>query len=724
MNFFNELKRRASGQPPARYPNRPEINAFKEALDAGQRLKRVENYPAALEALTSAMQLAISSGDASSMAIVALNQAEVYASLKRFEEASALLEKTFQTAQETRQRVQMAYILIGQGTLAQKQADWKTAQSRYEQALEIARGVHSSGAEGRSLGYLAEIYLHDANASYAIRLLREALPKLNHAGDLELSSLFVGRLGQALIGSGQEAEGDQLLERALRLAKQTNYKQYERQWSKVLAERALNRGQSEAAYQYLKESLALFDPKSQAAEYVNAIALIAKICLNLQRRDDALNYAKQAARTAANVPEDERIAIQADMVLGIALVACKDYDSAVPYLELASEQITQKTIQPVAFTETDVVRNLAAAHAELGDEASAINAYRQAITRAEKSSNRLEAAQAARDLGLFFASRQKMTDAIREWSAALSVYEAERQASQVARLYCDLAAARKFIGQGQRALKDYEYALMLLSNLKEDWETRGLVLANAATAYADQGDMDSADSFFNESIAIARRLNNEVAEATRRGNYGWFLLATGRYEQALSMLEYALRLSKNLGLNLQAAIQTDNTGLTYDNMGNTEKGLALHQEAATLIEPLNKPHWQAIINLNRANCLHGLHRGDEAKGFYEVALEQGRATNDVELIIRALTGLAMLSLGLEKPADCGAWLEEAVTLARKADMRRLQAEALTVYSQQQAALKNDEQAGGLWRDAQKLFAILRAPQANMKPAWLNIDVKN
>ena len=83
MNFFNELKRRASGQPPARYPNRPEPNALKEALDAGQRLKRAENYPGALEALTSAMQLAISSGDASSMTIIALNQAEVYCGLKR-----------------------------------------------------------------------------------------------------------------------------------------------------------------------------------------------------------------------------------------------------------------------------------------------------------------------------------------------------------------------------------------------------------------------------------------------------------------------------------------------------------------------------------------------------------------------------------------------------------------------------------------------------------------
>lgn len=73
MNFFNEFKRRTGGQPPVRYPNRPEPSALKEALEAGQRLKRAENYPAALEALTSAMQLAISAGDSTSMTVVALN---------------------------------------------------------------------------------------------------------------------------------------------------------------------------------------------------------------------------------------------------------------------------------------------------------------------------------------------------------------------------------------------------------------------------------------------------------------------------------------------------------------------------------------------------------------------------------------------------------------------------------------------------------------------------
>ena len=114
-------------------------------------------------------------------------------------------------------------------------------------------------------------------------------------------------------------------------------------------------------------------------------------------------------------------------------------------------------------------------------------------------------------------------------------------------------------------------------------DTRGLVLANAAIAYADQGDVDSADSFFNEAIAIARRTNNEPAETTRRGNYGWFLLATGSPQQAISALEHALRMSEKLNFDLQRAIQTDNLGLAYDAQANYEQALEHHQQALELI---------------------------------------------------------------------------------------------------------------------------------------------
>lgn len=719
MNFVDEVKRMMGFTPPQRQPNRPESSSLREAVDAGQRLKRAENYDEAQHAFESAMQLASSSGDSNAMAVIALNHAEVYIAQGRYDEAETLLKQAHKTAQESRQRHHMAYMLIGLGRLAQHQNDWKTAQSTYEQAREMAQQARAAGAEGRALGYLADVYLHDTNATYAIHLLREALPKLNMTGDIEPSSYFVGRLGEALIASGQPAEGRQLLERALRLAKQIGYRQYERQWGLALGVQAVSEGQNEEGLHYFRDGLELFNPATQTEAYIRALCQLSKVCVDLRRLDDALTYAKQAARLAARVVGDEKVAIQADITLGIVLVASKEYEAAVPYLELARDMMDEMQITPISFSETDVVRNLAAAQAELGDEAAASDAYRRAISRAEKAEAKLEAAQATRDLGLFFASRRKMTDAIREWSSALSIYEAERQNSHAARLYCDLASARKFIGHGQRAMKDYERALMLLSNVNEDWETRGLVLSNAATAYADQGDVDSADSFFNESIAIARRLNNEAAEATRRGNYGYFLLLTGRPQQALSTLEFALRLSQRLGLALQTAIQTDNLGVLYDYEGNYARGLELHHEALATIEPLKSVHWEQVVRLNLAGSLLATNQADEAGILLDAGLSQGRADDDVELVIRALTGKADRALRLGDTNNAGEWLEEAVTLARKADMRRLQAEALTIYSQQRAAQGRLEEAGNLWRDAQKLFTVLRAPQATMQPIWLN-----
>ncbi|MEZ4671747.1 MAG: hypothetical protein R3E39_27910 [Anaerolineae bacterium] len=719
MNVVDEVKRIMGLTPPPRYPNRPETSSLRETVDIGQRLKRSEQYGDALKAFESAMQQAISVGDSNAMAVIALHQAEVHMAQEHFDEAEAILKRSYQTAQESRQRSHMAYMLVGMGRLAQCCGEWKSAQTHYEQARETARQARSAGAEGRALGYLADVFRHDDNATYAVHLLREALPKLNMTGDVEPSSYFVGRLGEALIASGQPGEGRQLLERALRLAKQIGYRQYERRWGVTLGEQVASEGRLEEALGYFRDAMELIDPETHAEDYVRAMCQLSKICVDLRRLDEAGNYAKIASRTAAGRVGDKKLAAQTDMTMGIVLVAAKEYQAAISYLDAGVEAMGNLGVKPISFADTDVVRALAAAHAELGNEGAATETYRRAIVRAEKAEAKLEAAQAQRDLGLFFASRRKMAEAIQEWSAALAIYQSEQQTAQAARLYCDLASARKFIGHGQRAMKDYDDALMLLSNLKDDWETRGLVLSNAATAYADKGDVDSADSFFNESIAIARRLNNETAESTRRGNYGYFLLMTGRPQQAQSTLEFALRLSQKLELGLQTAIQTDNLGLLRDQQANYAEGLQLHREALAHITPLKNLHWEHTIRLNLANNLLASNELDEAGRLIETALTQGRTDEDTEVIIRALTAKAQWQMQLQQDQAMGEWLEEAVTRARKADMRRWQAEALEAYSQYQAVMGRREEAASLWRDAQKLYAILRAPQADIQPAWLN-----
>ncbi len=134
------------------------------------------------------------------------------------------------------------------------------------------------------------------------------------------------------------------------------------------------------------------------------------------------------------------------------------------------------------------------------------------------------------------------------------------------------------------------------------------MLSNAANAYAEQGDAESADAFFTESIAIAERLGDRAAEATRCGNYGWFLLLVGRPRRAMATLERALVISESLNLALPTAVQYDNLGLVYDSLGDTAMALERHRKALALVSAQGDPLWAAQIKVNLANTLIALGR--------------------------------------------------------------------------------------------------------------------
>ncbi|NJO83742.1 MAG: tetratricopeptide repeat protein [Blastochloris sp.] len=367
----------------------------------------------------------------------------------------------------------------------------------------------------------------------------------------------------------------------------------------------------------------------------------------------------------------------------------------------------------------DVLRSLATAQAESGDTDAAVEMYKRAIAGAVKVEAVLELAQARRDLGLLYLKRKQMTEAIQVWLEALSIYEERNAHAQIARLQCDIGNARRAIGQFQRSLRDYEQALMTLNLVDEnDLETRGLVLSNAANIYAEQGDVESADAFFNESVALADKLGDRAAEATRLGNYGWFSLLVGRPRRAMSALERALKLSQELRLPLQSAVQTDNIGLVHDVLGEYELALDQHRRALALLGEGGSRYWRASFLINQAHTLTMLRRPDEAQPLLDEALKIGRAEDNSELVIRAQTGIGEVALLRDDPNAADTPLNEAIALARRIEARRLLALALSARSQQLAALERIADANAAWEEAQRWFTMLHMPQGKTSPAWL------
>lgn len=714
MSFFQQLFGWFGFLKP---PVTPERETMQAALERGRRAKLAEDYPRALSEFDRVIDLARQHGEQAMGAAATLHQGEILIRQGDYAAADTALNTLLDSARSRSDHAQTAYALCALGTLAQEQGDWTRARQHYEEALNIAKAARASGAEGRALGHLADTYLHDSNASYAVHLLRSAQPQLNAAGDMELTSYFAGLLGQALIQTGQEVEGDHWLRRALQIAGYLQYRYFQRYWALVLGERALAEARYHDAQEYYEKTLSLFPDDARTPQRVVTLCALAQTFLSLREPERALEHAEQAVHISDDM--DAMTRALARGTLGTALRIARRSAEAIPHLEAAVA--VYETVAPTERTAPyiEVLRNLAAAQASTGDN-SAPDTYRRATTWAEQMDAELEVAQSRRDLGLLFFNQRDFVAAVQEWQAVIGLYEEKRQHAQVARLYTDIASARKQIGQHPRAMKDYEQALMTLNYVDEtDYETRGLVLSNAANAYADRGDVESADAFFNDAISMAEKLGDTVAESVRRGNYGWFLLVIGRPRRAIAMLDEALALSRQHELALQTAVQTDNLGLAHDLLGEYEIALGHHRDALAQIKPLGLVGWQAAFQTNLAGTLIALGETGQAEPLLTDAITTARDRNDTDLLIRALTTRARLALLGDQPGAATDPLQEAILLARRIESRRLLAEALTVQSEQAAALNQPDAAQSHWDEAQRLYTMLRMPQAKLNPSWLH-----
>lgn len=683
------------------------------ALDEGRRLKFAEDTEGSLAAFDRARTL-LEPGDSQAATAIALHKVEVLIEAERFDEAAALIETTEATARTPAER---AYLVNGRGMLAQARGDLDAARTHYEAARTAARAVLLVGAEGRAACHLADAVLRDGNASYAVHLLKENMPRLHTAGDLEWSCHFVGAYGEALMESGQIGEGVDMVRSALALSESISYQRYERRWARALGDHAFAEGRYHDAETHIARALKGFKPSPPVQrhlrhEYVALLRTSASISLALRDVDAACKKAEEAVLA---LPEDERYTSPTGLaslgVLGMALVAANQPAEALLHLP-----------QAAATGSVEVMRALAAAYHAVGNTAEAEATYAAALGRAAASpaSAALETAQVQRDMGLVYYKAGRYADAITAWTHAVAGFDSAKARSQIARLYADLGNARRALGQHARAMKDYETALMHLNTLDEfDTETRGVVLANAAVASADAGDTDSADSFFSESIAIAERAGHAAAEAIRLGNYGWFLAIIGKPRRAIASLERGLVLCEKLELHPHFAVQTDNMGLAYDALTEYTTALDWHRRALARLDAVAYPAWAATFALNTAHTLIALGDADAADLLLAEAIAYTRQDSAAsETLIRGLAGNALIAVIRGTPADADAVLTEAIALARRVDHRRGLAEALAVRSRQQAALGDRAAAAAAWDEATRIYTRLHMPQARVQPAWL------
>ncbi len=700
MNVFKRISGWLGISPPKR---KESITKLRDLLELGRQARYSENYDNALAIFENVAVLAESQQDSTSLAIARLNIADTLIHMEDYASAEDLLIDLEDDLEQRQHYTPLAYTLCLTGYMHQSQENWELARTYYNRALVTAEKINAEGAIGRAKGHLSDTYLHEGNATYAEYLLKEALPLLDKTDDIELTSHFIGQYALTMLELGRETDGDRLLETALSRAQRLNYISQVRHWNHVLATRKHEKMDYAGAFQHYHDFLKLApDPLPVNELYGLALSNLSEISRRLGQQSESLDYAQQAEKILSQL-ESVSLSSQALLSIGIAMRINQRYDEAISYLQRALDAPHDDEMQSTIQLE------IAQTHASAGQIEKAQEHYQTLIDTLEKTSE--QTAIAHTGLGNVYQQAGKLEKAIQEWMKAHKIYERQSIHDQAARLICDIAQARYTLGDGKRALVDYERALMLLNSV--DRQTRGIVLANAAIAYADKGDVRTTEAFFSEAIDIAHELENPTAEAMRRNNYALYLVDIGQAQRAVISIEHAQKLLQNDDNPLYQAIFIDHLGCALSALDKPDEALINHLLAKKFFDDLTASDWVILNKLYLTETYITLGEVEDAE-YYLPNYED----SNIDVAIQYHLTSARFYLALKKLNQAQNHIEQAVQKAQQSYRQRQLAKALILQSQIQATSDDKDTANITWQSAEKLLNMLQMPIPN--PNWLHV----
>ncbi|MCP4255183.1 MAG: CHAT domain-containing protein [Candidatus Scalindua sp.] len=179
------------------------------------------------------------------------------------------------------------------------------------------------------------------------------------------------------------------------------------------------------------------------------------------------------------------------------------------------------------------------------------------------------------------------------------------------------------VGQYEKAIKYYEEALAIARKLGQEGSV-ATALNNIGEVYRSWGQYEKAIKYFEEALAIARKLGQEGSVATALNNIGEVYRSWGQYEKAIKYYEEALAIARKLGQEDSVATFLTNIGLVYNSWGQYDKAIKYYEEALVIDKRLGREGGVAIRLNNIGLVYKSWGQYEKAIKYYEEALAIAR----------------------------------------------------------------------------------------------------
>lgn len=288
----------------------------------------------------------------------------------------------------------------------------------------------------------------------------------------------------------------------------------------------------------------------------------------------------------------------------------------------------------------------------------------------------------------------------REWLQRTLAQE-DRQPATPARIKA-LYGAGWLADESGREGPLYEESLALARQVNDDWAAAFCLRGLGALA-SNQGRREEALALLEESLALFQKTEEKWGVALALFNQGWVVFEQSNYARADALWEESLRLFRQKGDRWGMAVSLGALGLIGRLQGNYKRATAQSKESLELFRELGD---KAGIAQSLFRLAHVALRRDEfaqAATLFGEAMDLQKELGYTTMVAYAFNMLGLIACYQGEFEQAGQMLEKSLSLLREADGERGIASVRDIMALVTYYQGGINRAGSLWQECLDLF---------------------
>ena len=216
-------------------------------------------------------------------------------------------------------------------------------------------------------------------------------------------------------------------------------------------------------------------------------------------------------------------------------------------------------------------------------------------------------------------------------------------------------------GDLNRALSNYQNLLEISLRLDIEVGVQTMYL-NIGNVFRQRGDQRSASEFYEKALSMAKKMlekSKELGEdetdaliriASAYHNMALVEMDKGNYDDAIRLLDDAQAIDQTMGFQQGLAKRLDAKGLVLMNAGRHSEAQSHFDEAMQTAQSVGYRRSMAYISYHIGELNEGAQKLREAEEAYSKAIDLGKDTDELWLVVYALEKLADVLDLLNKPS--------------------------------------------------------------------------